>query len=354
MGQVFKALHRRMERVVAIKMLPPAMTKDAAAAARFQREVVAAAKLCHPNIVSAYDADQANGVHFLVMEYVEGKDLSAMVKKRRSVPGRQGRQLHPASCSWLGVRPQEGRRASGHQAGQPAARTTRAWSRFSTWGWPASNRPATAQAELTGTGAVMGTVDYMSSRAGIQHEARRCPGRHLQPGLFALLSASLAKPTYGGETVVEKILAHRDQPIPALRDVKPEMPEQVEAVFKKMVAKKIEDRYQTMTEVVAELEKCQAAMTLRRAVPREFGNRQRIPTRNRICRCCGSIRSWPASTTATIRLLRRSRKRRNHARSRPRQEPGRQIDQAARCGAWCRRVPDRAAGRDLHLQERQG
>ena len=45
MGQVFKALHRRMERIVAIKMLPPAMTKDAAAAARFQREVVAAAKL---------------------------------------------------------------------------------------------------------------------------------------------------------------------------------------------------------------------------------------------------------------------------------------------------------------------
>src|SRR5271168_3959801 len=86
MGQVFKALHRRMERTVAIKMLPPAMTKDAAAAARFQREVVAAAKLLHTNIVSAFDADQANGVHFLVMEYVEGKDLSASVKKNGPFP----------------------------------------------------------------------------------------------------------------------------------------------------------------------------------------------------------------------------------------------------------------------------
>ncbi len=81
MGQVFKAEHRRMERVVAIKMLPKAMLKDAAAAARFQREVVAAAKLLHPNIVAAHDADEANGVHFLVMEYVEGNDLSALVKK---------------------------------------------------------------------------------------------------------------------------------------------------------------------------------------------------------------------------------------------------------------------------------
>ena len=86
MGQVFKAQHRKMKRLVAIKMLPPAMTKDAAAVARFQREVEAAAKLRHPNIVAADDAAEANGVHFLVMEYVEGKDLSAMVKKNGPFP----------------------------------------------------------------------------------------------------------------------------------------------------------------------------------------------------------------------------------------------------------------------------
>src|SRR5271168_1905262 len=86
MGQVFKAEHRRMKRVVAIKMLPPAVTKDAAAAARFQREVEAAAKLRHPNIVAADDADEAKGVHFLVMEYVEGSDLSVLVKKDGPLP----------------------------------------------------------------------------------------------------------------------------------------------------------------------------------------------------------------------------------------------------------------------------
>ena len=86
MGQVFKAEHRRMKRVVALKMLPPAVTKDAAAVARFQREVEAAAKLRHPNIVAADDADEANGVHFLVMEYVEGNDLSALVKKNGPFP----------------------------------------------------------------------------------------------------------------------------------------------------------------------------------------------------------------------------------------------------------------------------
>ena len=64
MGAVYKAQHRRMKRIVAIKMLPPGVMQDPAVAARFQREVEAAAKLRHPNIVAADDADEANGVHF--------------------------------------------------------------------------------------------------------------------------------------------------------------------------------------------------------------------------------------------------------------------------------------------------
>ncbi len=105
MGQVFKAEHRRMHRVVAIKMLPKNVMKDAAAAARFQREVEAAAKLSHPNIVAAYDADEANGVHFLVMEYVDGSDLSALVKKNGPLSVAKGHQLYPASRPRIGIRP---------------------------------------------------------------------------------------------------------------------------------------------------------------------------------------------------------------------------------------------------------
>jgi eukaryotic-like serine/threonine-protein kinase len=121
MGQVFKAHHRRMERVVAVKMLSKAMLQDAAAAARFQREVVAAAKLSHPNIVAAHDADESNGVHFLVMEYVEGDDLSVLVKKNGAFPVGKARQLHLASGKGFGVRSQQGRDPPGHQACQPAA-----------------------------------------------------------------------------------------------------------------------------------------------------------------------------------------------------------------------------------------
>jgi serine/threonine protein kinase len=86
MGQVFKARHQHMDRFAAIKLLPTSLTKDEAAVKRFQREVKAAAKLSHPNIVQTYDAGVQRGVWYLVMEYVDGQDLSALVKQRARSP----------------------------------------------------------------------------------------------------------------------------------------------------------------------------------------------------------------------------------------------------------------------------
>jgi hypothetical protein len=86
MGRVLKAEHRRMKRVVALKVISPAVVKNPAILRRFQREVQAAARLMHPNIVTAFDASESDGVHFLVMEYVDGKDLSAIVREHGRLP----------------------------------------------------------------------------------------------------------------------------------------------------------------------------------------------------------------------------------------------------------------------------
>ncbi len=86
MGQVFRARHRRMDRVVAIKVLSKKLLDSPDAVARFQREAKAAARLTHPNIVTAYDADEAGGMHFLVMEYVDGSDLAGVVKQQGPLP----------------------------------------------------------------------------------------------------------------------------------------------------------------------------------------------------------------------------------------------------------------------------
>src|SRR5262249_2909650 len=86
MGQVFKAEHRRMHRIVAVQLLSSALMKVSPVLARLQREMTGVPKLNHPNIGTAYDADTVNGVHLLVMEYVEGSDLAATVKKNGPLP----------------------------------------------------------------------------------------------------------------------------------------------------------------------------------------------------------------------------------------------------------------------------
>ena len=81
MGKVYLAEHRRMKRKVALKTLPTKIALDEESIGRFQREVQAAAKLSHPNIVTAYDAGEAKGVSYFVMEYVDGINLSDLIKE---------------------------------------------------------------------------------------------------------------------------------------------------------------------------------------------------------------------------------------------------------------------------------
>ncbi len=253
MGQVFKAQHRKMERLVAIKMLPPTMTKDPAALARFQREVVAAARLRHTNIVAADDAADAGGVHFLVMEYVDGQDLSALVKKNGAFPVAKAVNYVLQAARGLELAHGEG---VIHRDIKPAnlLLDKKGTVKILDMGLARIESPGAAQAELTGSGAVMGTVDYMSPEQAFntKHADARADIYSLGCTLYYLIAG---RATYGGETVVEKLIAHREKEIPSLREVQPDATEQLEAIFKKMVAKNLDDRYQSIAEVIADLER---------------------------------------------------------------------------------------------------
>src|SRR5262245_35473506 len=86
MGMVFKARHRTLGRVGALKLLPPSFTRDRGAVLRFRREFEAAGRLRHLNLVAAFEANEDRGVHYLVMDYVRGVTLERVVREQGPLP----------------------------------------------------------------------------------------------------------------------------------------------------------------------------------------------------------------------------------------------------------------------------
>ena len=249
MGQVFKAEHRVMKRRVAIKLLPPAMSKDEAAIKRFQREVQAAARLVHPNIVAAYDAGAQRGVWYLVMEYVEGRDLSALIKEHGPLPIEQACDYTLQAARGLAFAHSEG---VIHRDIKPAnlLLDKKGVVKILDMGLA---RFDGGDDGLTGTEQVMGTVDYMSPEqaANTKGVDARADIYSLGCTLWFLLAG---KKLYDGDTMISRLMAHRDGPLPSLVKARDDAPWPLEQAFHKMIAKRPQDRQQTMDEVVAALE----------------------------------------------------------------------------------------------------
>lgn len=254
MGMVFKAEHRRMKRLVALKVLSPSYTKSPAAVQRFQREVEAVAKLEHTNIVTAYDADQAGDTHFLVMHFVSGDNLASIVRRHGPLT-----VADAVNCIVQAARGLEYAHSRGviHRDIKPQnllldeSGTVKildlGLARLEPTGFE------TGQTSLTQSGTFMGTVDFVSPEQalGSKHADRRSDVYSLGCTLFYLLTAT---PMYAGDTLMSKVQAHREGTIPSLLALRREVPPALDAIFRRMVAKRADERYQTMIGLLHDLE----------------------------------------------------------------------------------------------------
>ncbi|MDB5343057.1 MAG: Serine/threonine protein kinase [Schlesneria sp.] len=246
MGQVFKAKHQHMDRLVAIKLISEAMTKDANAVQRFQRELKAAAKLVHPNIVQAYDASVQRGVWYLVMEYVEGRDLAEMLATDGPFDSERAVDLVRQASRGLAFAHSKG---IVHRDIKPANLLLDQTGTLKIMDMGLArieDNPAVDG--LTQTGQVMGTVDYMAPEQAIDTRSAdaRADIYSLGCTLYRLLTD---QNMYDGATLVQKLMAHQNSPTPALQQLRPDVSTPLAAVFEKMVAKRPQDRLQTMEEV---------------------------------------------------------------------------------------------------------
>jgi serine/threonine protein kinase len=252
MGVVYKAEHRLMERLVAIKVINQRLLDRPEALERFRREVKAAAKLSHPNIVTAYDAEQAGDLHLLVMELVEGLSLAQFLQRKGTLPVGQ-------ACDFVGQALQGLQHA--FQKGmvhrdlkpQNLMLTAKGVVKILDFGLARLARERDREGGLTQENATMGTPDYMAPEQAMDaHQADiRADVYSLGCTLYCLLCG---QPPFPEGTAMNKILAHMRQEPRPVRELRPDVPAGLTEVVARMMAKDPAKRPQTPAEVALALQ----------------------------------------------------------------------------------------------------
>ena len=229
------------------------MLNDDDAVQRFYREVEAAAQLEHPNIVIAFDASEHDGMHYLVMQYIAGRDLQRVVAEEGPLPVETAVDYIRQAATGLAYAHEKG---LVHRDIKPSnlLLNKKGTVKILDMGLarlradaPGLEDPTTRQ--LTYSCQMMGTVDYMSPEQA--EDTRSADARayiySLGCTLYRLLTA---EPVYAGETMMQKLLAHREVEIPSLRNVREDVPVELDALFQRMIAKRPQDRPASMGEVI--------------------------------------------------------------------------------------------------------
>jgi serine/threonine protein kinase len=280
MGQVFKARHAGLGRVVALKVLRPELVPDSESVSRFYREITLAGQLPeHPNLIRAYDAGLFGSTHFLAMEFVAGTDLEQLVKKSGPLPVEQAsdyirqaalglqhahqhglvhRDIKPSnllvtSGKGPGASEEKSKTSSLAPSHQPLA-TLKVLDLGLARLRSSSASTVREQTFLTSDGPVtLGTVDYQAPEQALDfHQADiRADIYSLGCTFFYLLTG---KPPFGSGPLALKLMRHQQADPPRLKERRPDVPDGVIRIIERMLAKKPADRYQTPGEVAAALD----------------------------------------------------------------------------------------------------
>jgi eukaryotic-like serine/threonine-protein kinase len=251
MGSVYLCEHKFMRRRVAVKVLPAAKAEDPASLERFYREARAAAALDHPNIVRAYDIDQDENLHFLVMEYVDGASLQEIIKK--SGPMNMLRAAHYVRQAAVGMQ-------HAHEAGLVHR----------------DIKPGNLLVDRAGTlkvldmglarffhdeediltkkydESVLGTADYLAPEQALDSH-----GVDIRADIYSLGATFYfcltGSPPFNEGTVAQKLIWHQTRQPKPIRSIRPEVPEALAAIIDRMMTKDRLKRFQTPAQVAEAL-----------------------------------------------------------------------------------------------------
>ena len=285
MGHVYRATHTRLKRNVALKVLSTNRWVNASAVARFEREMEAIGQLDHPHIVRASDAGEEHGMHYLVMEYVDGLDLARLVNRLGPLPVAEACELARHCAIGLHYAHENG---LVHRDIKPS-NLMLAWDNASGrygGGDPIlkildlglallGDEHLQEGNEITTVGTLMGTLDYMSPEQGIDSHSvdRRTDVYSLGATLFKLLTgrAPYADPQHS--TLMRKMTALATKDAPSIGTLREDLPAGLVALVDRMLSRDPDQRFDSALDVAEALDPSAAdadlAKLLRRALATE-------------------------------------------------------------------------------------
>ncbi len=251
MGIVFKANQKSMNRVVALKILSPKYSAKQRFVDQFIKEARAAGALNHPNIIQVHEVGTENDIHYFSMEFVDG--ATCMQVLRDQGPFKISDALEVICHTAKALDYAHSQRLI-HQDIKPDNIMIGQNNQVKLADLGISKTFDEVESE-EGPKRVMGTPHYMAPEAALGKKIdHRVDIYSLGATLYHLLTG---KTPYSGTSATEVLKAHVMDPLPAIEDINPEVPEDVCALVERMVAKKPDDRYQTAAEVVEEVQRLQ-------------------------------------------------------------------------------------------------
>jgi eukaryotic-like serine/threonine-protein kinase len=251
MSKVYLAEHVLMRRRRAIKVLPNNRVKDTSYLARFYREARAAAALDHRNIVRAYDVDNEGDTHYMVMEFIEGRDLQQIVKQDGPLDYLTAADFIRQAAEGL---------AHAHEAGlihrdvKPANLIVdlRNVVKVMDLGLARFTEEDKASLTVAYDENVLGTADYLAPEQALDSHGvdARADVYGLGCSLYFLLTGH---PPFPDGSLPQRLMMHQKQPPPSILIDRPDAPAELVAICMKMVAKKPDQRYGSMREVAQAL-----------------------------------------------------------------------------------------------------
>lgn len=249
MANVYLAQDTILDRKVAIKVLRGDLANDEKFIRRFQREALSASSLSHPNIVEMYDVGEDSGNHYIVMEYIEGKTLKQLLKKRGNLTVSEAVDImlqltdgiahaHDSYIIHRDLKPQN---IMIQEDGQI---------KITDFGIAM----ALNSTQLTQTNSVMGSVHYLPpEQASGKGSTIKCDIYSMGILFYELLTGVLP---FKGDNAVEIALKHMKDPIPSVRKQNSNIPQSVENIIIKSTAKNPKNRYNDVKEMYRDLKVC--------------------------------------------------------------------------------------------------